>query len=99
MLAEICTKKSLSFYAETFFKEIMKITRNKYSELSFSNIEMIKRQYSKQATVCLLTGDQKSYITVILMGKKLRIIKRSERPINRYYLTKFYQKRNLLDLL
>ena len=96
MLAEISTKKSLTFYEETFFKEIMKITRNKYSELNFSKIEMIKRQYSKQGNCCVsLDRRSKKLYYSNLDGK----IKRSEIPINRYYLTKFYLKRNLLDLL
>ena len=53
MLAEICMKKSLTFYEETFFKEIMKRSRNEYSELNFSKIELIKRQYSKQGNSCV----------------------------------------------
>ena len=63
MLAEICTKKSLTFYEETFFKEIMKRSRNEYSELNFSKIELIKRQYSKQGNsrVSLVRRSKKLY--------------------------------------
>ena len=56
-------KKSLTFYEETFFKEIMKRSRNEYSEMNFSKIELIKRQYSKQGNsrVSLVRRSKKLY--------------------------------------